>query len=76
MTTPGTHSVLGNSEYGAVDMGEAAGGADAPAKLEWENWGEILLDRRPHDLGVDEVVKIIRWLHPHLVECSPVHVVR
>jgi transcriptional regulator with GAF, ATPase, and Fis domain len=48
-------------------MEEAAGGADALAKLESENWGEVLLDRRLHDLDVDEVVRIIRMRHPRLL---------
>jgi DNA-binding NtrC family response regulator len=56
-----------NPEYDAVDIEEAAGGADALAKLESESWGEVVLDRRLHDLDVDEVVKIIRMRHPHLL---------
>src|SRR5882672_6565874 len=51
----------------AVDVEEAAGGADALAKLESANWGEILLDRRLHDLDVNEVLHIIRARHPHLL---------
>jgi transcriptional regulator with GAF, ATPase, and Fis domain len=58
---------IGNPEYEAVDMEEAAGGADALAKLESKNWGEVLLDRRLHDLDVDEVIRIIRMRHPHLL---------
>jgi transcriptional regulator with GAF, ATPase, and Fis domain/CheY-like chemotaxis protein len=58
---------IGNPEYKAVDMEEAAGGADALAKLESKNWGEVLLDRRLHDLDVDEVIRIIRMRHPHLL---------
>ncbi len=58
---------IGNPEYGAVDVEEAAGGADALAKLESENWGEVLLDRRLHDLDVNEVLHIIRTRHPHLL---------
>jgi CheY-like chemotaxis protein len=58
---------IGNPEYEAMDMEEAAGGADALAKLESENWGEVLLDRRLHDLDVDEVVRIIRMRHPRLL---------
>jgi DNA-binding NtrC family response regulator len=58
---------IGSLEYEAVDMEEAAGGADALAKLESENWGELLLDRRLHDLDVDEVIRIIRVRHPHLL---------
>src|SRR5882672_5636830 len=51
----------------AADVEEAAGGADALAKLESANWGEVLLDRRLHDLDVDEVLQIIRARHPHLL---------
>src|SRR5580700_3244864 len=40
-------------EYETVEMEEAAGGADALAKLESENWGEVLLDRHLHDRVVD-----------------------
>src|SRR6266853_5137505 len=58
---------IGNPEYEAVDMEEAAGGADALAKLESKNWGEVLLDRRLHDLDVNEVIRIIRMRHPHLL---------
>jgi DNA-binding NtrC family response regulator len=54
-------------EYETADMEEAAGGADAIAKLESENWGEVLLDRHLHDLDVDEVLQIIRERHPHLL---------
>src|SRR5580704_3158518 len=54
-------------EYETVEMEEAAGGADALAKLESENWGEVLLDRHLHDLDVDEVLQIIRGRHPHLL---------
>ncbi|MBZ5642870.1 MAG: sigma-54 dependent transcriptional regulator [Acidobacteriia bacterium] len=57
----------GNPQYGAVDVEEAAGGADALAKLESANWGEVLLDRRLHDLDVNEVLHIIRARHPHLL---------
>src|SRR5215472_4905385 len=53
-------------EYDAAQIEEAAGGADALAKLESENWGEVLLDRRLHDLNVDEVVQIIRMRCPDL----------
>jgi transcriptional regulator with GAF, ATPase, and Fis domain len=48
-------------------MEEAAGGADALAKLESETWGEVLLDRRLHDLDVNEVLQIIRGRHPNLI---------
>ena len=58
---------IGNPEYDAVDIEEAAGGADALAKLESENWAEVLLDRRLHDLDVDEVIHIIHMRHPHLL---------
>ena len=54
-------------EYETADMEVAAGGADALAKLESENWGEVLLDRHLHDLDVDEVLQIIRGRHPHLL---------
>jgi len=58
---------IGNPEYDAAEIEEAAGGADALAKLESENWGEVLLDRRLHDLNIDEVLQIIRGRHPHLL---------
>jgi transcriptional regulator with GAF, ATPase, and Fis domain len=48
-------------------MEVAAGGADALAKLESENWGEVLLDRQLHDLDVNEVLQIIRDRHPDLL---------
>jgi transcriptional regulator with GAF, ATPase, and Fis domain len=54
-------------QYDATDMEEAAGGADALVKLETENWGEVLLDRKLHDLDVSDVVRIIRLRHPHLL---------
>jgi DNA-binding NtrC family response regulator len=54
-------------EYEAAELEEAAGGADALAKLESQNWGEVLLDRHLHDLDVDEVLQIIRGRHPHLL---------
>jgi CheY-like chemotaxis protein len=57
----------GKPEYESSEMEEAAGGADALAKLESENWGEVLLDRHLHDLDVDEVLQIIRERHPHLL---------
>jgi len=57
---------IGSSERGMADVEEAAGGADALAKLESANWGEVLLDRRLHDLDVNELVQIIRARHPHL----------
>jgi transcriptional regulator with GAF, ATPase, and Fis domain len=53
--------------YEAAEMEQAAGGADAIAKLESENWGEVLLDRHLHDLDVDEVLQIIRARHPDLL---------
>ncbi|MBZ5698030.1 MAG: sigma-54 dependent transcriptional regulator [Acidobacteriia bacterium] len=58
---------IGNPQYQAVDIEEAAGGADALAKLESENWGEVLLDRRLHDLDVSEVIRMIRSRHPNLL---------
>jgi DNA-binding NtrC family response regulator len=57
----------GKPEYETAEMEEAAGGADALAKLESENWGEVLLDRHLHDLDVDEVLQTIRGRHPHLL---------
>ena len=57
----------GKPEYETVEMKEAAGGADALAKLESEDWGEVLLDRHLHDLDVEEVLHIIRGRHPHLL---------
>jgi DNA-binding NtrC family response regulator len=57
----------GKPGYEAAEMEEAAGGADALAKLEAENWGEVLLDRHLHDLDVNEVLQIIRGRHPHLL---------
>jgi DNA-binding NtrC family response regulator len=53
--------------YEAIEMEQAAGGADALAKLDSENWGEVLLDRHLHDLDVNEVLQIIRERHPHLL---------
>jgi transcriptional regulator with GAF, ATPase, and Fis domain len=58
---------LGNPQYNAADTEEAAGGADALAKLESQNWSEVLLDRRLHDLDVGEVISMIRSRHPHLL---------
>jgi transcriptional regulator with GAF, ATPase, and Fis domain len=60
-------SWVGKPEYETSEMEEAAGGADALAKLDSENWGEVLLDRHLHDLDVDEVLQIIRLRHPHLL---------
>ena len=57
----------GKPEYESADIKEAAGGADALEKLESENWGEVLLDRRLHDLDVDEVLRIIRFRYPHML---------
>ena len=57
----------GMPEYESADIKEAAGGADALEKLESETWGEVLLDRRLHDLDVDEVLQIIRVRHPHML---------
>lgn len=47
-------------------VGEAGGGADALAKLESEQWDEVLLDTQLHDLAVGEVVRMIRSRHPHI----------
>src|ERR1700682_1778913 len=58
---------VGNPQFDASDIEEAAGGADALAKLESQDWSEVLLDRRLHDLDVSEVVSIIRSRHPHLL---------
>ncbi len=58
---------IGNPQFDAANIEEAAGGADALAKLESQNWSEILLDRRLHDLDVGEVISIIRSRHPHLL---------
>jgi DNA-binding NtrC family response regulator len=58
---------VGKPEYETVEMEEAAGGADALAKLDSENWGELLLDRQLHDLDVNEVLQIIRGRHPDLL---------
>jgi DNA-binding NtrC family response regulator len=49
-----------------TEVKEAAGGADALAQLESENWEEVLLDRRLHDLDVGEVIRVIHARHPHL----------
>src|SRR5712692_11118495 len=57
----------GNPPYDGADIEEAAGGADALAKLESEDWSEVLLDRRLHDLDVSEVIQMIRLRHPHLL---------
>src|SRR5260370_16880681 len=58
---------VGNPQFDAADIEEAAGGADALAKLESQGWSEVLLDRRLHDLDVGEVISIIRSRHPHLL---------
>ncbi len=58
---------IGNPRREWSDMEEAAGGADALAKLESEDWGEVLLDRKLHDLDVGEVIRVIHTRHPHLV---------
>lgn len=58
---------IGDPQHDASDIEEAVGGADALAKLESENWGEVLLDKRLHDLDVDEVIRTIRMRHPHLL---------
>jgi DNA-binding NtrC family response regulator len=58
---------IGKPGYEAAEMREAAGGADALAQLDSENWGEVLLDRHLHDLDVNEVLQIIRGRHPDLL---------
>ena len=59
---------MGNSRgEWAEPMEEAAGGADALAKLESADWREVVLDRKLHDLDVGEVVRVIQERHPHLV---------
>jgi len=58
---------IAHPAYGAAELGEAAGGADALAKLESENWGAVLLDSRLHDLDVSEVLRLIRMRHPNLL---------
>ena len=58
---------IGNPRYGTADLEEAAGGADALAKFESENWGEVLLDHKLHDLDVGELIHIIHLRHPHLL---------
>jgi DNA-binding NtrC family response regulator len=58
---------IADRQPGACEMEEAAGGADALAKLESENWGEVLLDRRLHDLDVGEVLSAIQSRHPDLL---------
>ncbi len=45
---------------------EATGGADALAKLASEEWEEVLVDRRLHDLDVGELVRLIHSRHPLL----------
>lgn len=45
----------------------ASGGADALAKLEAEDWSEVLLDRDLHDLDAGEVFRIIRSRYPHVL---------
>jgi DNA-binding NtrC family response regulator len=58
---------VGDPQFHASDIEEAAGGADALAKLDSENWSEVLLDRRLHDLDVGEVLRMIQVRHPHLL---------
>jgi transcriptional regulator with GAF, ATPase, and Fis domain len=58
---------VGDPQFNAIEIEEAAGGADALAKLESQAWSEVLLDRRLHDLDVSEVISIIRLRHPHLL---------
>jgi DNA-binding NtrC family response regulator len=57
---------MGDSHHHPSDWEEAAGGADALAKLDSHAWAEVLLDRELHDLDVGEVIRIIRLRHPHL----------
>jgi len=57
---------LENPAYNEMEVEEASGGADALAKLDAEQWQEVLLDRRLHDLDVREVVEIIRTRHPQV----------
>src|SRR5690348_17264983 len=52
--------------YDGKAIEEAAGGADALAKLESASWGEVFLDRKLHDLDVNEVLRTIQSRHPHL----------
>ena len=58
---------VGDPQFEASDVEEAAGGADALEKLESQEWSEVLLDRRLHDLDVSEVISMIRFRHPHLL---------
>src|SRR5580698_857967 len=58
---------IGDPQHDARNVEEAAGGADALAKLESANWGEVLLDRKLHDLDVGEVLRTIHLRHPHLL---------
>src|SRR5258708_27452140 len=58
---------VGNPQFDAADIEEAAGGSDALAELESQGWSEVLLDRRLHDLDVGEVISIIRSRHPRLL---------
>jgi DNA-binding NtrC family response regulator len=54
-------------EYESAEVEEALGGADALSKLETEEWSEVLLDSRLHDLDAREVVNIIHRRHPQLM---------
>ena len=56
----------GHPPYEGKVIEEAAGGADALAKLDSANWGEVLLDCKLHDLDVDEVLRTIQSRHPNL----------
>jgi len=55
-----------DSRVDAAQVGEAAGGADALAKLQAEKWDEVLLDSQLHDLDVCDVVRLIHFRHPQL----------
>lgn len=57
----------GHAPYDGKAIEEAAGGADALAKLGAASWGEVLLDRQLHDLDVDEVLRTIQSRHPNLL---------
>ena len=57
---------IGDPRYPS-NVEEAAGGADALAKLESADWGEVLLDRKLHDLDVGEVLRTIQLRHPQLL---------
>jgi DNA-binding NtrC family response regulator len=58
---------IGDPQLNPEEMEKAVGGAEALAKLESENWREVLVDRRLHDRDIGEVIRMIRLRHPHLV---------